>query len=503
MRFLASRQSRRSWSVMAASESRCLAVIVLVVLAVGLHAQQPPDRSKPPQPGAPPELKLPAIEKRQLSNGLPVWIVQLHEVPVAQINLVIRSGSADDPPRRFGLSNMTAAMLMQGAGSRSALDVADAIDYLGATLSADSTSDLSAIRLHVPVARLADALPVMADVALRPTFPTDELDRLRQQRLTTILQARDDPSTIAAFAFTRILYGPNHRYGTPQMGTAEVIKTFTAEEMKSFYGSAYRPDNATLLAVGDVTPERLLPMLESSFGTWKAPAGTKASQTLPAVQSATARTVYIVDKPGAPQSQIRIGGIGVPRSTTDFFPIQVMNTALGGSFSSRLNNNLREVHGYTYGAASSFDMRIGPGPFSASAGVQTDKTAESLTEFFNELNGILKPAPAEELKRARNYVALRFPSTFETTGDMARRLEDMIVFQLANDYFSNYVDRIQAVTAADVQRVAEKYVVPQRAVVVVVGDRKVIEPGIRALNLGPIRAMTLDEVFGPAPTLDR
>jgi predicted Zn-dependent peptidase len=483
--------------------SSCLWVFALLTVGVGLHAQQTPDRSKPPQPGAPPELKLPAIEKHQLSNGLPVWIVQLHEVPVAQINLVIRSGSADDPPRRFGLANMTAAMLMQGAGSRSALDVADAIDYLGATLSADSTSDLSAIRLHVPVARLADALPVMADVALRPSFPTDELERQRQQRLTTILQARDDPATIAQFAFTRILYGPNHRYGTPQMGTAEVIKTFTPDEMKTFYASAYRPDNATLLAVGDVTPDRLVPMLESSFGSWKAAAGSKASQTLPAVPQTSTRTVYIVDKPGAPQSQIRIGGIGVPRSTADFFPIQVMNTALGGSFSSRLNNNLREVHGYTYGAFSSFDMRVGPGPFTANAGVQTDKTSESLTEFFNELNAILKPVPAEELARAKNYVALRFPSTFETTGDMARRLEDMIVFQLPNDYFSNYVDRIQAVTATDAQRVAEKYVVPQRAVIVVVGDRKVIEPGIRALNLGPIRAMTLDEVFGPAPTPDR
>ena len=482
--------------------SASAAGVVLIAIGISLHAQAP-DRSRPPQPGPPPELKLPAIEKRQLSNGLPVWIVQLHEVPVAQINLVIRSGSANDPPRRFGLANMTAAMLSQGAGSRSALEVADAVDYLGATLSADSTSDLSAVRLHVPVARLADALPVMADVALRPTFPSDELERMRSQRLTTIIQARDDPGTIATFAFTRILYGPNHRYGTPQMGTAEVIKSFSADELKTFYAATYRPDNATLLAVGDVVPDQLLPMLETSFGSWKAPSTPKPSQPLPATPSAAARTIYIVDKPGAPQSQIRIGSVGVPRSTEDYFPIQVMNTILGGSFSSRLNNNLREVHGYTYGAFSSFDMRIGPGPFSASAGVQTDKTSEALTEFFNELNGILKPVPEDELKREKNYVALRYPGTFETTGDMARRLEDMIVFQLPSDYFATYVARIQAVTAADTQRVAAKYVNPGRAVVVVVGDRKVIEPGIKALNLGPIRTMTLDEVFGPAPTLEK
>jgi zinc protease len=481
----------------------CLRGFVFLALGASLIAQQAPDRSKPPQPGAPPELKLPEITKRQLGNGLAVWIVEAHEVPVAQINLVIRSGSANDPPRRFGLANMTAAMLAQGAGSRSALEVADAIDYLGATLAADSTSDMSAIRLHVPVARLADALPVMADVALRPTFPADELERLRTERLTTILQGRDDPGTIANFAFTRILYGPNHRYGTPQMGTAEVIKTFTAGELKSFYEATYRPDKATLLAVGDVTADKLMPLVESAFGSWKAPGAPAPAQTLPSTQPPSARTIYIVDKPGAPQSQIRIGGVGVPRSTEDYFPILVMNTALGGSFTSRLNNNLREVHGYTYGAYSSFDMRIGPGPFTANAGVQTDKTAESLTEFFNELNGILKPLPADELSRAKNYVALRFPGTFETTGDMARRLEDLIVFQLPGNYFSNYVDRIQAVTAADVQRVAARYVVPSRATVVVVGDRKSIEPGIRALNLGTIRVMTLDEIFGPAPTLDR
>jgi predicted Zn-dependent peptidase len=475
-----------------------LSVLLLAIAGVSLTAQAP-DRSHPPQPGPAPDLRLPPIQKKQLSNGLPVWIVELHEVPVAQLNLVIRSGSGADPARRFGLASMTAAMLEQGAGSRDALAIADAIDYLGADLTAGSSFDASALRLHVPVSRLADALPVMADVALRPTFPAEELDRLRQQRLTAILQGRDDPSTIASAAFSRILYGPNHRYGTPQIGTAEVIKTFTPEDLKSFYASAYRPDNATLIAVGDVTPDRLLPLLETSFGSWKPPAGQPAPQTLPAAPPAAARQIYIVDKPGAPQSQIRIGAVAVQRATPDYFPLVVMNTILGGSFTSRLNNNLREVHGYTYGASSNFDMRVGTGPFAAGAGVQTDKTSESLTEFFNELNGILKPVPAEELARAKNYVALRFPGTFETTSDMSRRLEDMLVYQLPDDYFTSYVRHIQDVSGADVQRVAQKYIAPARLAVVVVGDRKAIEPGIRALNLGPIRVMTLDEVFGPVP----
>ncbi len=280
------------------------------------------------------------------------------------------------------------------------------------------------MRLHVPVARLKDALPIMADVALRPTFPNDELERVRQQRLTALLQARDDPATIAPVVFSRVLFGPTHRFGTMTSGTAAAIKAFTAADLRAFYTAAFRPTNATLLVVGDVTQAAVTPMLESNFGSWKAPAGQTPRATLPPVQPPSARQVYLVDKPGAAQSQIRIGSIGVARSTPDYFPIQVLNTVLGGSFSSRLNMNLREQHGYAYGASSAFDMRMSAGPFYAAAGVQTDKTAEALKEFFNELNGILKPVPPDELARAKNYVSLRFPGAFETTSDISRRLED-------------------------------------------------------------------------------
>ena len=469
-----------------------------VCASVASFAQQAPDRSHPPSPGPPAALRLPTIQKQKLSNGLPVWIVELHEVPVAQINLVVLSGTANDPPGKYGVANLAAAMLEEGAGSRSALEIADAVDYLGADLGAATTSDLSAVRLHVPVARLADALPIMADVALRPTFPKDELDRQRQQRLTSLLQGRDDPPTISSVAFSRILYGKGHRYGTPQMGTAETIKTLTSDDLRGFYTSAFRPENAVLLAVGDITADKAMPLFEKNFGAWKA-SGAAAAEKLPPTDEPPARQVYLIDKPGAAQSQIRIGRIGVPRSTADYFPLQVLNTILGGSFSSRLNNNLREVHGYTYGAASSFDMRGGAGPFYATAGVQTDKTSEALKEFFIELNAILKPVPAEELARARNYVALRFPSAFEATGDISRRLEDALVYKLPDDYFARYVQNIQAATAADVQRVAMKYIKPDHLAVVVVGDLKTIEPGIRALNLGPIKVMTIDDVFGPKP----
>ena len=481
--------------------TRRFALGIALVGFTAVVSAQAPDRSKPPQPGPPPALNLPSIQKRQLSNRLPVWIVELHEVPVAQVNLVVFRGSADDPAGKFGVASLTTAMLEEGAGSRSALEIADAVDFLGADLGTNSAIDFSAVRLHVPVARLADALPIMADVALRPTFPKDELERLRRQRLTGLLQARDDPATIAGTAFPRILYGPTHRYGTATVGTADTIQAFTPDDLRAFYAAAFRPANSALLVVGDVVPDKVMPLLESNFGKWQATGTAPAQARLQDVQEPARREVYLVDKPDAAQSQIRIGWIGVPRSTPDYFPIQVMNTILGGAFGSRLNMNLREKHGYTYGAFSSFDMRASAGPFAAQAGVQTDKTAESLKEFFNELNAILQPVPTDELSRLKNYVSLRFPGGFETTGDISRRLEEVLVYHLPEDYFSRYVQNIEAVTAADVQRVAQKYIQPARFAVVVVGDRKAIEPAVRALNLGTIKVMTVDDVFGPAPTI--
>jgi predicted Zn-dependent peptidase len=276
----------------------------------------------------------------------------------------------------------------------------------------------------------------------------------------------------------------------------------TTGDLRARFAAAFAPGNSALLVVGDVVPDKALALLETGFGSWRSqPAAVPVK--LPAADEPATREIYIVDKPGAPQTQIRIGWIGVPRSTTDYFPLQVMNTILGGSFSSRLNMNLREKHGYTYGATSGFDMRAGAGPFTAAAGVQTDKTSESLTEFFNELNGILQAVPAEELARAKNYVSLRFPSGFETTSDISRRLEEALIYHLPEDYFSKYVQNIEAVTAADVQGVARKYIQPSRFVVVVVGDRKVVEPGIQALNLGPIKTLSIDDVFGPAPAISR
>lgn len=462
-------------------------------LATPVRAQQAPDRTAAPKPGPAPSLTLPAIQKRTLSNGLPVWIVELHKVPVVNVSLVVRAGSGADPRDKFGLANLTAEMLDEGAGSRDALQIADAVDYLGASLSSSSSSDSALVELHVPVARLGDALPIMADVALRPTFPDDELKRVREELLTSILQAADNPAALVQFAFPRLVFGPQHRYGTVSIGTAASIKAFTTADLRQFHTSRYVPSNATLIVTGDVTPSAVVAQLETAFGSWKG--APVAAPQVPAAPQLTARKVYLVDKPGAPQSQIRIGWVGVPRSTQDYFAVRVLNTVLGGSFTSRLNQNLREQHGYAYGASSSFDMRGSAGPFYAAAGVQTDKTAEALTEFFKELDAIRKPIPPDELEKAKSYVALLLPRSFETTQSLAGSLAQMFTFNLPADYFATFTDHMRAVTPADAQRAAERYIQPDKFAVVVVGDLKTIEPGIRALNLGPVTIVTIDEVM--------
>jgi zinc protease len=477
---------------------RLSAYFGIVALSLATLAAQapPPDRSTPPAPGPTPVLRVPPVVKRALSNGIPVWVVEVHEVPVVALSLVVRSGSSADPTGKFGVANFVAAMLDEGAGTRSALELADAVDYLGASLTTSSSFDASNVRLEVPVARLGDAVPIAADVALRPAFPQEELERIRQERLTALLQARDDPASIVAAAFPRLVYGANHRYGTPAVGMPETVKGFSVDDLKSFHTAHYRPDNSALIVVGDITTDELMPQLESAFGAWKNPPGPKPTVTLPPAPQLKTRRVFLIDKPGAAQSQIRIGWIGVARSTPDYFAIDVMNTILGGSFTSRLNQNLREEHGYSYGARSGFDMRLSAGPFLAAAGVQTDKTAEALKEFFIELDGMRKPIPVDELNKAKSYVALGFLSEFETTADISRHLEEVLIYNLPDDYFASYIPRVQAVTAIEVQSVAERYIQPDKMAVVVVGDLKTIEAPIKALNLGPMRIVPLVEVMG-------
>ena len=468
--------------------------LALLLAAPALSfAQGGPDRSQPPALGPAARLVLPAIEKHELDNGLDVWLVEAHEVPLVQVNLVVHAGSGDDPAGAFGLASLTAAMLDEGAGPRDALAIADEVEFLGAELGATSSFDASAVRLNVPVRALEAALSIMADVALRPTFPAEELERLREERLTALLQARDDPAAVAAAAFPRVVYGGMHRYGTSAIGTTATLAAFTRQQLSEFHAERYGPTSATLVVVGDVTAATVLPLLENAFGGWTAQR-TSPRVSLPAAAKAGAREVTIVDMPGAEQSAIRVGTVGVARSTPAYFPLQVLNTVLGGSFTSRLNQNLREEHGYAYGANSRFDMRLAPGPFVAAANVQTDKTAESVTEIFNELAAIRETISADELAKAKNYLSLGFPGAFETIEDLAARIEELAIYGLPDRYYAEYTAAVGGVTAAAAQRAAALHIEPDTLAVVVVGDRTRIEGGIRALNLGPVRIVSVEDM---------
>ncbi len=470
--------------------------VLLVFLATSYRAAATPpdpDRSRPPAPGPPAPLRLPAIQKLTLSNGIPVLFIETHKVPLVEVRVVVRAGAASDPKGKAGLAQMAAEMLDRGAGRRSALEISDAVDHLGADLSAGAGWDDTTVRVNVPSERLGQALEILADVVLRPGFPEEELKRVRKELLTELLQWRDEPVALARVAFARALYG-NHPYGRVTEGSERSVRGITRADLVRFHSSFFQPGNATIVAAGDLTAPDLLARLEEAFGSWS---GTAARPpVVGAAAQVRGRPVWLIDVPQASQSEIRFGRVGPPRSTPDYFPLVVANTVLGGSFTSRLNQNLREQHGYTYGAGSWFDFRLSTGPFFAAAAVQTDKTAASLSEFFKELEGIRRPIGEEELARARNYVALRYPAGFETTGQLAAKLEEKVLFDLPDDYFATSMDQVTKVTPSDFARVTARYIDPRSVVVIVVGDRKKIEPGIRALKLGPVRVFSVDQILG-------
>jgi zinc protease len=479
---------------------RILSIGLLATALTYVAAAQKPDRSAPPKPGPAPSFTMPHFERFTLSNGVPVVLLEKHQVPLVQVNIILRTGTVMDPAGKSGLASMTASMMMEGAGTLDALQLADAIDFLGATLGVYAMPHTTTVDLNVPLTKLDAALALQADVALRPAFAQAELDRKRKSRLTSLVQWRDEPRMLASVIFNRALYGTAHPYGIPSTGDEASIRAMRVEDLRAFHTQYFQPSNAVIIVAGDVTVPQMKEKLETAFGAWHGT--TAAAPALGPIAQVEKRTITLVDKPGAPQTEIRIGRIGAPRVTDDFYALTVMNTILGGSFSSRLNQNLREEHGYTYGASSSFQYRVLPGPFLAGAAVQSAITDSALIEFMKELQRIGERVPDAELERAKNYITLGFPADFQTINDLANKLEEMVTYDLPADYYSQFVKRIQAVTAADVQRVAKKYVDPAKMAIVLVGDRATIEAKIAALKLGPLTNLTVEDVLGKAPVIE-
>lgn len=459
---------------------------VLAVLTVPVAAQTL-DRSQPPELLPPPALHLPPVQIGRLANGATIHLVEMHQVPLVQITLRVRAGARYEGGRS-GLAAFTVGMLDEGAGKRDAAAIAAEAGYLGANLTTETGWDVATVSINTPRRTLAGALDLMADVALRPTFRTADVRRERDLRIAEILEESGQPGAMADLTFNAVVFPADHPYHRPLNGDSASVASFDSALVQGFYRRAFQPDQAEFVVTGDITLAEAERELVRRFGSWRSDRMGRLKAAEASTSEPAPTAVTLVAKPGAAQSVIIIGGPGVARSTPDYAAIEVMNTILGGSYSSRINQNLRETRGYTYGAFSDFIYRPLPGPFEASSAVRTDVTDSALVQFFAEFKSIRDSAvTSTELTRATNYITLGLPGQFETTGQMARQIGTLLTFGLPMNYFDSYSRKIMAVSAADVQRVARRQLDPARVTVVVVGDLDRIRPGIEALGLGPVR----------------
>ena len=435
-----------------------------------------------PKAGADPKFTLPSIEKTKLSNGLNVWLVKQNELPIVSMNLVLNAGGTLESAEKSGVSSMTATMLNQGTKTRSAIEIANQLQSIGAFVSADAGWDSSTVAMQTLTKNLDQALDIYADVIVNPSFPATELESIRRRALVGFVQRKSNPTAVASVVYNKVIYG-DQPYSRQLSGDEKSVKAMTRDDLVNFYDTNFHPNNATLIVVGDVETKTLMPKLEKAFAGWKA-GGVSAANTMANETMAAKPGIYFVDKPGAAQSSVSIGQVGIDRSNPDYYAVQVMNSILGGGGTARLFMNLREDKGYTYGAYSRFVIRRGAGPFSASGEIQTGSTKEAIMEFVKELNGIRGTIPVTptELETNKQSLIRRFPSGFETVGQISGQLSNLVVYNLPDNTFNEFISKINAVTLDDVNRVANKYLTPDKMAIVIVGDRKSVEPGLKELG---------------------
>jgi zinc protease len=443
-----------------------------------------------PQAGPQPKLSLPEPKTFTLANGLKVYLVESHSLPVMSAALVTFGGSDGDATKKPGVAGFTNAMLTEGTATRSAPQIADDVDQIGASLGKGATNDNAFVRISALSSVTDSAMGLLADVSLHPAFSDKEIDRIRKQRLTSLLQLKDQPVQIAFMVANRAIYGTDSPYGYSAIGTEASIKATTREDLSDFWQKHYAPADSALFFAGDLTEKQARDLAEKYFGSWSTKGVTSEPPATPAQPT---RRVILVNSPGAPQTAIWAAGIGAPRSTPDFASLNVVNTMLGGLFSSRINMNLREDHGYTYGAFSLFQFLRGSGPFLAGASVRTDVTGPATHELFAELDRIrTSPLTTDELKMSKDHLIRSLPGGFETVEEMTGRMSTLFTYQLPPDYFRTYPEKINAVTSEEAANAALKYIHPENMVFVAVGDKAKIQPEIEKLNLGPIEEWGTD-----------
>lgn len=450
------------------------------------------DRAKRPEPGTPPDGKLPPFERATLPNGIQLVVANRPAVPAVQLSLIVDSGYASDQGGVPGTAKLASAMLDEGTRTRSALQISDELQRLGATLSTGANLDQASVSLSALKVNLDASLAIFADVIRNPSFPQADFERLRKQQLASIEQESARPMSIAMRVLPRFVFGPDHAYGSPLTGSGTLasVRSLSRKDVEGWYRAWFRPNAATIVVAGDTTLAEIRPKLERLLGGWargETPRKNVGPVALPAAG------LYVIDRPGAVQSLVLMGTVAPPRNNPEEIPQEVMNTILGGQFIARINMNLREDKHWSYGAGTSFMDASGPRPFIGYASVQADKTKESIQELMKEFKGIRggRPATAEELATAQASLTLSLPGQWETSRAVLGSISELVRFGFDDRYFDGYAARVRAVKLDEVTRAAQ-VIDPARLVWVVVGDRKKIEPGLRELGLGEPKPIDAD-----------
>lgn len=485
-----------------------LALLALLVAApvaapsATAFAQQPTkasiDRRIIPTAGKTPELHVPGWTKTTLSNGAQLVVSEKHNLPLVSFRISFVGGANQfEPAGKTGLASFVAQMLTEGTSTRTGDQLSNDLQMLGTSLNASVTGESGSISFQATKDKFAPALAILADVLEHPVFPQEALDRIRGRAIVALTQNRDRTAGIASMVYPKLLYGANHPYG--RVVSEKSLSTITRDDVLAFYRTYFQPGRAVITVVGDVKPAEVKAAIEKDFAGWQH-GGSVPSFDYPAAPAPKATTIYVVDKPGAAQSTFAIGEVGPPRGTPDYYAVRVMNEMLGVLFQSRLNHNIREVKGYSYGVFSNFAFGRGPGPFMAGGDIVTAKTDSALIEFMKELRDIRGPRPPsdDELAQAKASLVQSLPASFASVGGVNNSISTIYTLGLPEDYYQQFARAIDAVTRDDVVRVAQKYIDPEHLALLIVGDRAKIEEPLKATNIAPV--VLLDVEGNPVQT---
>jgi len=472
-----------------------------LVGASTLHAQAPGattfDRTVAPPAGPPTALRVPTWTEETLPNGARLIVIEKHLLPLVSVTIAFDGGSAQfEPPGKHGVASATASALSEGTTTRTGDQLSDALQLLGTTVSTEIGAEQGEMSVLVLRANLDSALALLADELLHPTFPADALKRWQARTLVALQQARSRTSYLARSAFDHVVYGPDHPYG--RIDDDSAIKSLTRDDLVAFHSAYFQPSHAIITVVGDIDPAAARGAVSRALGGWT-DAAAPVSFVYPALKPPAPTTIYLVDKPGAAQSTVAIGLPGPPRLTPDYYALEVMNTILGTLFQSRLNHNIREEKGWSYGVGSRFAFGKGPGAFEAGGEIVTAKTDSAVVEFLKELKGVQggKPFTADEIAQGKASLIQSLPERFASVEATSGAITALYLEGLPHDYFQTYADNVRAVTAADMERVAAKYIDLDHLAIVIAGDRKAIEGPLRALKVAPV--VVLGTTYDPLP----